>query len=68
MPSIRRCVVLAEASEAVRLYRTAAEKGTRKPCLHLGRMYADGHGVAKDETEAFALFRQAAEKVRSRHV
>jgi tetratricopeptide (TPR) repeat protein len=38
--------------EAVALFRRAAESGNMEAQYQLGRMYANGYGVPKDETEA----------------
>jgi TPR repeat protein len=49
-------------TEAVRLFKQAADKGDALGTYSLGVMYSTGTGVAKDETEALRLFRQAADK------
>ncbi len=50
--------------EAASVCREAAENGDTKSQYALGRMYADGRGVSKDETEADKWYRKAAEQYR----
>ena len=49
-------------AEAVRLFRSAAERGLADAQVDLGLMYEGGRGVAKDEVEAVRLFRLAANR------
>lgn len=49
-------------SDAVRLYRHAAEKGYAPAMADLGSRYGEGRGVALDSAEAVRWLRQAAEK------
>ena len=42
--------------EAVEAYRYAAEKGQLGASWKLGRMYAEGDGVERDDYEAFKYF------------
>jgi TPR repeat protein len=49
-------------SDAVALYRKAAEQGDAAGEYGLGRMYAAGEGVARDAAQALAWFRRAADK------
>jgi hypothetical protein len=46
----------------VRWYRKAAEQGYAAGQTNLGYMYANGRGVAKDDTEAVEWYRKAAEQ------
>jgi TPR repeat protein len=46
-------------SEAVVLYRKAAERGEPAGEVGLGRAYADGAGVAQDPAQALELYRKA---------
>jgi TPR repeat protein len=43
-------------------YRKAAEQGYARAQNHLGRMYADGQGVEKNENAAEQWYRKAAEQ------
>jgi hypothetical protein len=54
--------VARDDTEAVRLFRQAAETGNADAINNLGVMYEHGTGVAKDYAEAVRLYRQAAEK------
>jgi uncharacterized protein len=47
-------------SDAVAAYRKAADKGSTAAMVALGTMYENGSGVAKDDTQARALFQRAA--------
>ena len=47
---------------AMREWRPLAEKGDANAQYELGRMYSNGHGVPKDDTEAARWFRLAAEQ------
>jgi cell division septation protein DedD len=47
---------------ALREWRPLAEQGHPQALIELGFMYANGHGVAKDEAEALRLYRRAAEQ------
>lgn len=47
---------------AIMLLRPLAEKGDARAMVLLGNMYAEGYGVEKDLTEAFFLYRGAAER------
>lgn len=49
-------------SEAVRLYRLAANQGFARGQTNLGRMYRGGMGVSRDDAEAARLFRLAADQ------
>ena len=49
-------------SEAVRLYRKAAEQGNAAAQCYLGYCYEFGKGVTKDLTEAVKWYRKAAEQ------
>ena len=51
-----------ENSEAVAWYRKAVQQGYTDAFYGLGVMYAAGEGVKLDESKAFELFTQAAEK------
>jgi TPR repeat protein len=46
--------------EALAAYRKAADKGSTSAMVELGVLLATGAGVAKDETQARALFERAA--------
>jgi len=46
--------------EAVRWYRTAAEKGEAKAQANLGLLYYDGNGVTSDFVQAYKWFRLSA--------
>jgi uncharacterized protein len=45
----------------VQLYRQAADLGNTNAMTILGGMYANGRGVAKDDSEAVRLYQQAAD-------
>ena len=47
-------------TEALALYRKAAEAGNAGAMAGLGGMYAMGHGVARDDAQAVAWFQKAA--------
>jgi len=47
---------------ALEEFRKAAKQGNASAQYRLGRMYADGEGVSKDNTEAAKWFRKAAEQ------
>jgi TPR repeat protein len=47
--------------EALSLYRRSADGGNAHGMYRLGRLYDDGHGVAKDAHAAFELYRKSAE-------
>lgn len=49
-----------EKKEAVEAYRYAAEKGQIGATWKLGRMYAEGDGVQRDDFEAFKFFNSIA--------
>lgn len=49
-------------SEAVQLYRLAANQGFARGQTNLGLMYRGGVGVSRDDTEAARLFRLAADQ------
>ena len=51
-----------DISEAVKLWRQAAEQGNAKAQYELGVFYADGEGVPQDYAEAAKWFRLAAEQ------
>jgi len=42
--------------------RPLVEQGDARAMVLMGNMYAEGHGVEKDTTEAFVLYRSAAER------
>ena len=44
------------------MYRSAAEHGHVGAQVNLGRMYRDGRGVARDDSEAVRWYRQAADE------
>jgi TPR repeat protein len=50
-----------QMAEAIAAYRKAADKGSTAAMVELGTLYAAGNGVAKDETQARALFQRAAD-------
>ena len=50
-----------QLSEAIGIYRKAADKGSTSAMVELGVMYGDGIGVAKDPAQARKLFERAAE-------
>lgn len=47
-----------DKDEAAEAYRYAAEKGHRGALWKLGRMYAEGDGVARDDYQAYRFFEQ----------
>ncbi len=49
-----------DISEAIKLYRQAAEAGVPEAMYHLGECYAGGIGVVADPRRAFEFFFQAA--------
>lgn len=49
-------------TEAVRLYRLAADQGIAEAQGNLAWMYSEGRGVPKDDAEAVRFFRLAAEQ------
>src|ERR1039458_7809232 len=51
-----------EYREALERYRKAAELGDTGAQTVLGRIYANGMGVAKDDAKAAQWYREAAEK------
>jgi len=48
--------------EVVKWYRLAAEQGDAEAQFQLGKMYANGDGVARDDAEAVKWYRKAAEQ------
>ena len=54
--------VTADAAEAARLYRQAAERGHAGAQVNLGRMHRDGRGVPQDDAEAVRWYRRAADQ------
>ena len=48
--------------EMVKWYRLAAEQGDAEAQFQLGKMYANGDGVARDDAEAVKWYRKAAEQ------
>ena len=52
-----------DKTEALRLYRLAAEQGYARAMLEAGRMLATGDGCDKDEAEGFGLVEGAAEEM-----
>ena len=52
--------VAQDYSEAVRLYRLAAEQGVAEAQANLGLMYVTGQGVAQDMVRAYMWFDLAA--------
>jgi TPR repeat protein len=55
-------VAAEQYTEAAELYHKAADQGEPGGIYGLGRMSADGLGVARDPAKALALYRTAAEK------
>ena len=53
------CLALGQSFEQI---KTKAEDGDARAQFNLGRMYAEGRGVTKDEEEAFKWVRRAAEQ------
>ena len=51
-----------DLSEALRLYRLAAQQGNPKALINLAGMYHAGSGVAKDVKEAARLYRLAVDQ------
>ena len=49
-------------SKAFVIYQTLASAGNARAQLRLGWMYANGDGIAQDQAQAVAWFRQAAEQ------
>lgn len=49
-------------TEAAKWYRKAAEQNYDEAQFHLGRFYANGLGVVKNDEEATKWFRKAAEQ------
>jgi TPR repeat protein len=49
-----------QTSEAVGVWRKAADKGSTSAMVELGVLYGNGAGVAKDEAQARKLFERAA--------
>lgn len=49
-------------AQALKLVKATAEQGHAGAQSDLGVMYAEGHGVAKNESEAVSWFRRAAEQ------
>jgi TPR repeat protein len=49
-----------QASEAIGVWRKAADKGSTSAMVELGVLYGNGAGVAKDEAQARKLFERAA--------
>ncbi len=47
---------------ALREWQPLAEQGHARALIELGFMYANGHGVARDDAEALRLYRRAAEQ------
>jgi TPR repeat protein len=47
--------------EAIGAYRKAADKGSTSAMVELGVLFANGTGVAKDQSQAHALFERAAD-------
>ena len=56
----RKGTPLADPKRAVALFRSAAEKGSVRGQVALGRAYADGRGVAQNYTDAARWYRVAA--------
>jgi uncharacterized protein len=50
-----------QLAEAMKVWRTAADKGSTSAMVELGVLYATGGGVAKDEAVASKLFERAAQ-------
>ena len=48
-------------SEAIPLYRLAADRGNRNAVTNLGVLYEGGMGVTKDHAEALRFFRQGSD-------
>jgi len=51
-----------EQVEAARLYRIAAEQGIAGAQCRLGVLYAEGHGVERNDRESIRWFRLAADQ------
>ena len=51
-----------DKNEAVKAYRYAAEQGHAGANWKLGRMYADGDGVNRDDYQAYRFFEQVVRK------
>jgi uncharacterized protein len=49
-----------QTSEAIGVWRKAADKGSTSAMVELGVLYGNGAGVAKDEAQARKLFERAA--------
>jgi TPR repeat protein len=49
-----------QSSEAIAVWRKAADKGSTSAMVELGVLYGNGAGVAKDEAQARKLFERAA--------
>ncbi len=47
---------------AFRLFRQLAERGHADAQYHLGLMYSEGHGTARDDAKAMYWFARAAEQ------
>ena len=47
--------------EAARLWQALADQGHTRALVDLGFLYANGHGVERDEAKAVALYRRAAD-------
>src|SRR5262249_39385039 len=52
----------ADAAEAAKWYRKAADSGLAKAQFRLGRLYDLGQGVAEDPAQAIAWYRKAADQ------
>jgi len=55
----------ADYAKAFQVYHSLADQGLAVAQFNLGLMYANGQGVAKDETEAMKWYRLAADQGRS---
>jgi TPR repeat protein len=57
-----RCGLAYNGPEAARWFGIAVEKGDTTAAYNLGRMLANGQGIARDETRATRLLAQAADQ------
>ena len=60
--SAKQAYAKGDYATALSKWRVAADKGDAKAQVNLGRLYALGHGVDKDEVVAIAWFRKAADQ------
>lgn len=55
-------------SEAARLFRLAADRGSVAACFHLGDMHEKGLGVCRDIITAFYYYKAASDLGNDKHV